>query len=59
MMVKDKDGEFRFINGNQTGVLLVNYILSQRQKRGDIPADGAIVKSIVTGDLSKSHSEKI
>ncbi|MCQ4922746.1 phospho-sugar mutase [Tissierella carlieri] len=58
MMVKDKDGEFRFISGNQTGVLLVNYILSQRQKRGDIPADGAIVKSIVTGDLSKAIAKK-
>ncbi len=58
MMVKDKDGEFRFISGNQTGVLLVNYILSQRQKRADIPADGAIVKSIVTGDLSKAIAKK-
>ncbi|MDU5082292.1 phospho-sugar mutase [Tissierella carlieri] len=58
MMVKDKDGEFRFISGNQTGVLLVNYILSQRQKRGDIPADGAIVKSIVTGDLSKAIAKR-
>lgn len=58
MMVKDKDGEFRFISGNQTGILLVNYILSQRQKRGDIPVDGAIVKSIVTGDLSKAIAKK-
>lgn len=58
MMVKDKDGEFVFLNGNQTGALLVNYILSQRQRMGEIPANGAIVKSIVTGDLSKAIAEK-
>jgi phosphoglucomutase len=58
MMVKDKDGEFKFINGNQTGALLVNYILSQRQRKGDIPTNGVIVKSIVTGDLSKAIAKK-
>ncbi len=58
MMVKDKDREFKFINGNQTGALLVNYILSQRQRKGDIPANGVIVKSIVTGDLSKVIAKK-
>lgn len=58
MMVRDKDGEFQFINGNQMGVLLVNYILSQRQRRGEIPTNGAIVKSIVTGDLSKAIARK-
>lgn len=52
-MVKDKDNEYKFINGNQMGVLLVNYILSQRKKNGSLPENGAIVKSIVTGDLSK------
>lgn len=53
IMVKDRAGKFNFINGNQMGVLLVNYILSQREIKGNIPEDGAIVKSIVTGDLSK------
>ncbi|WP_333657080.1 phospho-sugar mutase [Tissierella praeacuta] len=58
MMVKDRYGEFQPINGNQTGALLVNYILSQRHKKGDIPPNGAIVKSIVTGDLSKEIAKK-
>ncbi len=58
IMVKDKDGNFKFINGNQTGALLINYILSQRHRRGDIPANGVIVKSIVTGDLSKAIANK-
>ena len=57
-MVRDKDKEFKFINGNQMGVLLVNYILSQRKKNNNLPANGAIVKSIVTGDLSKLIADK-
>lgn len=58
IMVKDDNGEYIFINGNQTGALLVNYILSQRHRKGEIPANGVIVKSIVTGDLSKAIAEK-
>lgn len=58
MMVRDKDGEFKFLNGNQTGALLVNYVLSQRYRKKDIPSNGVIVKSIVTGDLSKAIAKK-
>ncbi len=58
MMVKDREGEYVFLNGNQIGSLLVNYILSSRSKKGDLPQNGAIVKSIVTGDLSKAIADK-
>ncbi len=58
IMVKDRAGEFKFVNGNQLGALLVNYILSQRSLKGNIPENGAIVKSIVTGNLSKAIGEK-
>jgi phosphoglucomutase len=57
-MVKDKEGEYVFLNGNQTGALLVNYILSSRSRKNTIPQNGVIVKSIVTGDLSRRISEK-
>jgi len=57
-MVKDKRGEFVPLNGNQIGSLLVNYILSSRHGSGTIPQNAAIVKSIVTGDLSKAIAEK-
>ena len=56
-MVKN-EGDYVFINGNQMGVLLVNYILSQRFKKNDLPKNGAIVKSIVTGDLVGVIGEK-
>ena len=57
-MVKDDNGEYVFINGNQMGALLVNYILSQRDREGSLPSNGVIVKSIVTGDLSKAIAKK-
>lgn len=57
-MVKGQNGDYKFLNGNQMGALLVNYILSQRSKKGDIPANGVIVKSIVTGDISKDIARK-
>lgn len=53
-MVRDGNGEYVFLNGNQTGALLIEYILSSRHKDDNIPANGAIVKSIVTGDLSRA-----
>lgn len=58
MMVKDTNGEFVFLNGNQTGALIVHYILSQRSAKGNLPENSAIVKSIVTGDLGKVIAKK-
>lgn len=57
-MVKNKDGEFIPLNGNQTGALMVEYILSSRHRVASLPENGAIVKSIVTGDLSKAVASK-
>ncbi len=45
-------GEYIPLNGNQTGYLLVNYILAGRKDAGTLPANGAMVKSIVTSTLS-------
>ena len=51
--VRDKNGEYVFLNGNKIGALLAHYILSRLDANDRIPENGAIVKSIVTGDLSK------
>ena len=51
IMVKDNENNFIALNGNQTGVLLINYILSQRKKRKLNKKNDVIVKSIVTGDM--------
>lgn len=52
VMVKH-NGEYLPLNGNQTGALLVEYILSQRKAKGLLPKNGIIIKSIVTGNLGK------
>jgi phosphoglucomutase len=57
-MVKDSSGEFISVDGNQIGALLVNYILSSRFENNSLPENAAIVKSIVTGDLSKAIADK-
>ncbi|WFA09958.1 phospho-sugar mutase [Tissierella sp. Yu-01] len=49
---------YTYLNGNQTGALIINYILSSRHSKNDLPKNSAIVKSIVTGDLGKVIAEK-
>ena len=51
------DGEYVPLNGNQTGYLLVNYILEGRRDAGTLPENGAMVKSIVTSTLSTEIAE--
>ena len=51
--VKDKNGEYHDLTGNMSGCLLANYELSQRKAvNGSLPADGALVKTIVTTNLA-------
>ena len=51
------DGEYVWLNGNQTGYLLVNFILEGRKAAGTLPKNGAMVKSIVTSDMSAVMAE--
>ena len=50
--IRDDNGNYIPLNGNQTGYLLVNYILEGRKSAGTLPTKGAMVKSIVTSTLS-------
>lgn len=54
IVVRDADGVFRTLTGNQTGALLVEYILRARKEQGTLPADGVIIKTIVTTELATS-----
>lgn len=50
--VKDaKSGDYIPLTGNMSGSLLCEYVLSQKQAKGQIPADGQVIKSIVTTNL--------
>ncbi len=50
--LRNDEGEYVPLNGNQTGYLLVNYILEGRKDAGTLPEKGAMVKSIVTSTMS-------
>lgn len=55
--IRNKEGKYIPLNGNQTGYLLVNYILEGHKTAGTLPAKGAMVKSIVTSTLSTIMAE--
>ncbi|MCY6483393.1 phospho-sugar mutase [Clostridium aestuarii] len=56
--VRDSNGEYISFNGNQTGAILIKYIVEGMHEMGTLPQNAAIVKSIVTGDLGKVIAEK-
>jgi phosphoglucomutase len=49
--VRDRNGEFRLLTGNQVGGLLVDFLLGQRRGRGELPDNGVVFKTIVTSEL--------
>lgn len=51
--VKNNVGEYELLTGNQTGLLLLDYICSQRVKHGKMPDDPVTVKTIVTMDMAE------
>ena len=51
--VRESDGSFRFLSGNETGILLLDYICSRRQALGKMPEDPVFVKTIVTMDMAE------
>ncbi len=50
--IKDNNGEFILLNGNQIGAMMLNYILMRRKDMGILPENGAVVKTIVTTNLA-------
>ena len=55
--VKDGQGEWHLLTGNQIGCVLLHYILSSKKKAGTLPKDGAAVKSIVSTSLANRICE--
>ena len=52
IVVRDADGVYRTLTGNQTGALLVEYILRSKSEQGTLPKDGVVIKTIVTTELA-------
>ena len=51
--VKDNEGKYYLMSGNQIGCVLLYYILKSREALGTIPKDGAVVKSVVSTELAR------
>ena len=58
VMAKNKKGKFTALNGNQTGAVLIKYLVESKVEKGTLPEKAMIVKSVVTGDLGKKIAEK-
>ncbi|WP_342559890.1 phospho-sugar mutase [Psychrobacillus sp. FSL W7-1457] len=54
--VKNANG-YKLLTGNQTGAILIEYLLSMRKEKGTMPAKGRVFKTIVTSDLGRVIAE--
>ena len=52
VQVRNEKGEFVLLNGNMTGALIAEYVFSQKAAHHTLPSNAALVKTIVTGNIS-------
>ena len=57
IMVRTKDGDFTVISGNQTGVLLLDYLIGAKRRTGKMPAKPVALKTIVTTEMARKVAE--
>ena len=57
VVVKDSEGEYRVLTGNQTGLLLTKYILDSLKEENKLKENGVVIKTIVTTDGVKKIAE--
>ena len=57
IMVKTGDGEFKVISGNQTGVLLLDYLIGAMKRAGRLPENAVALKTIVTTEMARKVAE--
>ena len=55
--VKNAQGDYVLLSGNEVGLLLLDYLCAQKQKHGKMPQDPVLVKTIVTVDLAERIAE--
>ncbi len=56
--VKNENNEYVVLTGNQMGALMLHYILSQKKKKGVLPANGVVLKTIVTSEIGRTIAAK-
>lgn len=57
IVVRDNNGEYVVLNGNQTGAIIVNYLFSKMNEAGNIPEKPVVIKTIVTSELGAAIAE--
>lgn len=55
--VKNEKDEYVVLTGNQTGAILLHYILSEKKKKSTLPKNGVMIKTIVTSELGRKIAE--
>jgi len=58
IMVRNSSGEFVPVTGNQTGVLLLDYIINARRNAGSLPDNAAVIKTIVTTEMVREIAQQ-
>ena len=58
IMVRDRSGEFRPVTGNQTGVLLLDYLIGAMRRAGRLPEKPVALKTIVTTEMARKVAEE-
>jgi phosphoglucomutase len=56
--VKNREGDYVVLTGNQTGALMLDYILSQKQAQQILPANGVVLKTIVTSEIGRAVADE-
>ncbi|OCA87850.1 phosphoglucomutase [Bacillus sp. FJAT-27225] len=55
--VKNNDGDYIVLTGNQTGALMLEYLVSQKLDKGILPDNGVVIKTIVTSEIGRAIAE--
>lgn len=58
VVVKDNNGEYKVLSGNQTGVLLTHYMLMSLSELGKLQENPVIIKTIVTTDMVETIAKE-
>ena len=57
LMVRSSDGQFKVLTGNQTGVLLLDYLIGAKKRTGKMPEKPVALKTIVTTEMARKVAE--
>lgn len=62
-VVQNGDGQYEVLTGNQSGAIMIHYLLERMQALGQLPANGVVIKTIVTSemgaDIARSYGMRV